>query len=232
MADAVETAAEPAGPWVAVDQQFDLPVVDEAGKSGGKYAFASGDLAPGINKQLLHDAVVMYLANKRVGTVRTKSRGMVAGSTRKMFRQKGTGNARIGNKRTNKRVGGGVAFGKVPRDFSYRMPKKQIRLATKVALLSKFVDEQAVVLSGLSVDGPKTKAIVAMLDAVGLAGKSTLLVTADYDRTVWLSGRNIAGLQILPAGDLNAYDLLHQHRLLITTGALDRVLGRAEAEAA
>src|SRR5829696_7415244 len=95
-----------------------LPVYDRSGKEVGRYEIAATDLSPTINKQLLHDAVVMYQANLRQGTFRTKTRGEVAGSTKKMYRQKGTVNARAGSRRTNIRVGGGHAFAKRPRDFS------------------------------------------------------------------------------------------------------------------
>ena len=103
-----------------------VPVHNQSGAEVGKYEFNADDLAPGINKQLLHDVVVMYEANRRQGTVRTKSRGMVAGSTRKLYRQKGTGRARAGASRTPVRRGGGHTFGKKVRDFSYRLPKKAV----------------------------------------------------------------------------------------------------------
>jgi len=132
-----------------------VPVVNMSGSQVGTYEFDPADLASGINKQLLHDVVVMYQANRRVGTVRQKSRGEVAGSTKKLFRQKGTGRARAGNKRTGKRVGGGRTFPRRPKDWGYRLPRKAVRLATRMALLSKFTDEEAVVVDGLSVAEPR-----------------------------------------------------------------------------
>ncbi|MBX3439960.1 MAG: 50S ribosomal protein L4 [Planctomycetaceae bacterium] len=197
------------------------PLKSIAGEDVGSYEFDPADLAPGINKQLLHDVVVMYEANRRVGTVKTKSRGMVAGSTKKLFRQKGTGRARMGPKRTPIRRGGGHAFAKVPRDWSYRLPKQAVRLATRMALLSKFEDGEAVVLDSLAVEFPKTKTIADMLRALGVDRESCLLAIRNPDPMVWRSGRNIATLWISPCVELNAYQLLHQKRLVVTRDAID-----------
>lgn len=193
-----------------------------SGDEVGSYDFDPAELAESINKQLLHDVVVMYEANKRVGTVRSKARGEVAGSTKKLYRQKGTGRARAGARRTPVRRGGGHTFAKRPRDFSYRLPRKAVRSATRMALRSKFDDDQAVILDALSVSGIKTKPIADMVKAVGLAGKSVLLAIPEYDRELWLSARNIPGLQVSPVFELNAYDLLRQHHLVVTKDALDR----------
>ena len=105
-----------------------LPVFDRTGAEVGKYEIDPAELAPRISKQLLHDAVVMYQANLRQGSAKTKSRGEVAGTTKKMYRQKGTGNARAGSRRTNIRRGGGHTFAKRPRDFGYRLPRKALRV--------------------------------------------------------------------------------------------------------
>ena len=206
------------------------PIKTATGGDAGEYAFEETDLVhrngdqPLVSKQLLHDVVVMYEANKRVGTVRTKGRGDVVGSTKKLFRQKGTGRARAGNKRTPVRRGGGHTFAKVPKDWSYRLPKKAIRLATRMALLSKFQDEQAIVLDDFQVDAPSTKAVAGMLNAVGVNRASALLVVADYDTTLHRSARNIESLWMRPAGQINAYDLLHQRHLIITKAAMDAIL--------
>ncbi|QDT51202.1 50S ribosomal protein L4 [Symmachiella dynata] len=202
-----------------------LPIRDKSGQEVGTYEFDPADLAPGVNRQLLHDVVVMYEANRRVGTSATKSRGQVAGSTKKMYRQKGTGRARAGAKRTPVRRGGGVTFGKVTRDFSYRLPKKAVRLATRMALLSKFLDGQAVVLDELSVDAPKTKVVAGVLRSLGLDRQSCLLAIDEYNVDLWKSGRNIADLRVSPAADLNAYDVLRQRQFLVTKAALDKLRG-------
>jgi len=201
------------------------PLKDVSGRDVGSYEFDGSELAPGINKQLLHDAVVMYEANQRVGTVRTKSRSMVAGSTKKLFRQKGTGRARMGPKRTPIRRGGGHTFAKVPKDWSYRLPKQAVRLATRMALLSKFEDAEAIVLEALSIDVPRTKVVAEMLKALGIGGDSCLLAVRDQDPGVWRSGRNIPSLWIAPSRELNAYQLLHQKRLVVTKDAIDLLRG-------
>ncbi len=202
-----------------------LPIRDNSGQEVGTYEFDPAELAPGVNRQLLHDAVVMYEANNRVGSACTKSRGMVKGSTKKLYRQKGTGRARAGARRTPVRRGGGMTFGKKPRDFSYRLPKKAVRMATRMALLSKFLDGEAMVLDGLSIDAPKTKVVAELLKALGLSRESCLLAIDRHDPNIWKSARNVADLRVSPAGDLNAYDLLHQRRLVVTKAALDQLRG-------
>ncbi len=201
-----------------------LPVYSQKGEEVGSYEFDPTEIASGINKQLLHDVVVMYEANKRVGTSATKSRGMVQGSTKKMYRQKGTGNARAGSRRSPIRKGGGHTFAKVTRDWSYRLPKKAVRLATRMALLSKFQDDQVKIVDSLEISAPKTKEIVSLVSALKLDASKTLLTIESYNENIWKSSRNIAGFRVSPASDLNAYDLLHQRMLLVTRGALDALL--------
>src|SRR4051794_27015690 len=147
-----------------------VPIYNPAGERVGEESIDPADFGGEVNKQLLHDVVLMHLANRRVGTVNTRGRADVAGSGKKLFRQKGTGNARVGAKRTNKRKGGGVAFARRNRDYSYAMPKKAVRTAIRMALLSKFQDGQALVLGGLGTTGPdakpQTKAVAAALRAI------------------------------------------------------------------
>src|SRR3954466_7733537 len=120
------------------------------GQSVGTVEVDPAELGGKINKQLLHDVVVMYLANQRAGTHSTLRRGEVSGSTKKLFRQKGTGNARAGTRRTNKRRGGGTAKGPKPRDYEYHLPKKVVRAATRMAILSKIVDNQAIIVEDMN----------------------------------------------------------------------------------
>jgi large subunit ribosomal protein L4 len=205
-----------------------VSVHNQAGQPTGKtYEFDPAELAKGINKQLLHDAVVMYQANLRQGTFKSKTRAEVAGSSKKLFKQKGTGNARMGNKRTGLRRGGGHIFAKRPTDFSYRLPKKALRIATRMALLSKFLDGEAVVVDGLSLAAPKTKDVATMLKALGVAEQSCLLATESYSPVVYKSARNIPSVSVCPAGELNAYVLLLRKRLVVTTAALDQLRGKA-----
>src|SRR4051794_10435525 len=143
-----------------------VPVYNAAGAKVGEETIDPADFGGTVNKQLLHDVVLMHQANRRVGTVNTRGRADVAGSGKKLFRQKGTGNARAGSKRTNKRKGGGVAFARRNRDYSYSVPKKAQRTAIRMAILSKFQDGQAIVIDGLAPTAPKTRVVVAALRAI------------------------------------------------------------------
>lgn len=205
-----------------------LPVVNKDGQQVGTYEFDPAELAPGINKQLMHDATVMYETNRRVGTVRTKARGEVVGSTKKIYKQKGTGRARMGQKRTGIRRGGGHIHAIRPIDYVFRMPKKAVALATRMALLSKFQDNQVVILDDLVMLRPRTKDVVGLLKAVGIGETSVLVATAQHDAIVYKSARNIPTVQVLPASDINTYVLLRQRRLMLTRAAMDGLRDKAK----
>ena len=143
-----------------------LPIYDRSGAEVGKYEVDPAELAPRISKQLMHDVVVMYQANLRLGTVKTKGRSEVAGTTKKMYRQKGTGNARAGSRRSGIRRGGGDIHPRVPRDWSYRLTKKAIRLATRMAVASKITENQVMLIDKLSFAQPKTKEMAGILKAL------------------------------------------------------------------
>lgn len=148
-----------------------IPVYDRTGQKLREESIDPADFGGEVNKQLLHDVVRMHRANRRVGTVNTRGRSDVAGSGKKLFRQKGTGNARAGSKRTNKRKGGGVAFARRNRDYSYAMPKTAVRTAVRMAILSKFQDHQAIIVEGLVPPAgpdarPQTRAVAAVLRAL------------------------------------------------------------------
>src|SRR2546429_6060445 len=165
-------------------------VVNRQGDSVGSVEVDPAEFGGEINKQLLHDVILQYLANQRAGTHSTLRRGEVAGSTKKLFRQKGTGNARVGTRRTNKRRGGGTAKGPKPRDYSYHLPKKAVRAATRMAVLSKFQDNEAIVVDDLSLAEIKTKQMATILQSLKLQGVTCLVGTADYDTNLYLSARN------------------------------------------
>lgn len=209
-----------------------LPIYDRKGAEVGRYEIDPKELAPRISKQLLHDAVVMYQANQRQGTFRSKARGEVAGSTKKMYRQKGTGNARAGSRRSGVRRGGGHIFAKRPRDFSYRLPRKALQAATRMAVASKIRDEQVVVINDLSFSAPQTKEMNSILKALKLGDVSTLVTTASVDRNVYKSGRNIKGVQVLPVAELNALAVLKPRRMLVTKAALDALRKQGAKESA
>jgi len=153
-----------------------LTIYDRKGKKVGTYNVEPTDFAPRISKQLLHDAVVMYQANVRQGSHQTKSRGMVAGSTKKMYRQKGTGNARAGSKRSGIRRGGGHIHRIHNRDYSYRLPRKALQAATRMALASKVRDDELLVIDDLSLAAPRTKDMAAILKYLDCPKGQSLLV--------------------------------------------------------
>lgn len=213
-----------------------VPVLNRTGQEVGSVQIDPSEFGGKISKQLMHEAVLMYLANQRAGTHSTLRRGQVAGSTKKLFRQKGTGNARVGTKRTNKRRGGGTAKGPKPRDYSYSLPKKAVKAATRMAILSKFRDGEAIILDDLTIAAPKTKEVVGVLKAIKIGKKtnsagvekdvtlldtSVLIGTNGLDQNVYRSARNIEGVKVLPAAEFNCYTVLKQKRLVLTRAALD-----------
>ncbi|MFV1964114.1 MAG: 50S ribosomal protein L4 [Pirellulaceae bacterium] len=204
-----------------------LPVYDRSGGQVGEYEIDPAEIAPRINKQLLHDAVVMYRANLRQGSHKTKSRAEVSGSTAKMYRQKGTGHARAGSRRSGVRRGGGHIFALRNRDYSYRLPRKVLQAATRMAIASKILDEQLVVVDELSLDEPRTKAMVSILKALGLAGVSTLVAMSEQNVNIYKSVRNIPKVNVSPVSDLNALSVLTPKRMLVTKAALDAIRRRA-----
>lgn len=204
-----------------------LTVHDRKGNKVGTYNVEPTDFAPSINKQLLHDAVVMYQANLRQGTHKTKTRGEVASSTKKMYRQKGTGNARAGHRRSGVRRGGGHIHAIRPRDYSYRLPRKALQIAARMALASKIADNELVIIDELRFDAPRTRDMAAVIRNLDCQGDSLLVATENHDTNVYKSGRNIAKVTVSPAAELNAYTILKSRRLLLTKGALDALRAKA-----
>jgi len=233
-----------------------LNVLNRQGDKVGTVDVDPAEFGGEVNKQLLHEVVLMYLANQRAGTHSTLRRGEVAGSTKKLFRQKGTGNARIGNIRTNKRVGGGTSKGPKPRDYEYHLPKKAVRAATRQAILSKFQDGEVVVLDDLGLGEIKTKEMASLLTGLLTAvvkarvpqdvqdkdawvkqelkkeKRTWLIGIPDYAPTLYKSARNIAGVELLPVSQFNAYGVLRPKRLLLTKAALELLRKPAPQEAA
>jgi large subunit ribosomal protein L4 len=200
-----------------------LNVYNRQGETVGTVEVDPEEFGGTVNRQLLHDVVLMHLANRRAGTHSTLRRGEVAGSTKKLFRQKGTGNARVGTRRTNKRKGGGTAKGPKPRDYEYHLPKKAVRAATRMAVLSKFQDQEALVVEDLSFPEIKTKQVVGVLKALNLDKSTCLVGIAVPDANLYKSARNIAGVEVTPASQFNAYTVLKQKKLLLTRAALDEL---------
>jgi large subunit ribosomal protein L4 len=206
-----------------------LPVYDRAGNQVGSYEIDPAAVAPSVNKQLLHDVVVMYQASRRQGTQKTKSRGEVRGSTKKLYRQKGTGNARAGSRRSGVRRGGGHIHALQPRDYSYRLPRKAVQAATRMAIRSKLDSGNLVCVDQLSFAEPRTKEMAAVLGALKLSGHSTLVTTVGYDVNVYKSARNIDQVTVSPVAELNALSVLQPRRMLVTKEALDAICRKSQA---
>lgn len=214
---------------------IDLTVYNTSGQQVDTLQVDESVLGGCIRYALLKQAIVMYHANKRVGTATTKSRSVVAGSSRKVYRQKGTGNARMGTRRTGKRVGGGMIFAKKPRDFTQRMPRKQRKLARDSAVLAKLRTNSVVVVDGLSFEKPRTKDFVSVLKNLKI-DRSCLVALRDYDENVHKSARNVGRVDVLPVADLNAAAVVNHKQMLFTKDAivsfLDRSGGGSDEESA
>jgi len=196
-----------------------LPIYDNKGKQVETLDIDEAQLGAEIRPLLLKQAYVMFHANRRQGSARTRGRGDVDGSTRKLYRQKGTGNARAGARRTNIRRGGGVAFAKTKKreEFRLRMPRKMRRLANRNALLAKLVDDEVKCFAELKFEVPRTAQLKTRLDAVGINRTCLLAVNSD-NRNAALSARNLPDVDAIRIPQLNAFDLLN-HRFLVTDKA-------------
>jgi large subunit ribosomal protein L4 len=208
---------------------IDIAVYNKEGKEVESLQVDESLFGGYVRHSLLKQAIVMYHANKRVGTAATKSRGMVAGSCRKLFKQKGTGNARVGNARTGKRVGGGVTFAKVARDFGKRMPKKQKALATDSAILAKLLSGSVLVVDELSFDAPKTKDFAVILGNLNI-DRSCLVAIGEYNENLYKSVRNVPKVAVMPISELNAGDICNRQKILITKDAFLSLINKEVAE--
>jgi large subunit ribosomal protein L4 len=200
-----------------------FPIYDQSGAPTGQNCELNpDDFAKVISDRLLHEAVIMYGSNQRLGTSKTKSRAEVIGSGKKMYKQKGTGNARMGNKRTPVRRGGGHCFAKRPKDWSYRLPRKALQRATAMAFASKVRDGELFVLNSLAITEPKTGPVAKMLNKIGVGEASCVIGIAEPNPIVWKSCRNIDRCSLVPATEWNAGTLLRNRYLVVTVDAIER----------
>ena len=202
---------------------IEVPVFNQAGQEVEKFQVDEEKLGGTVRQALLKQAIVYYHANQRQGTVRTLARGEVAGSTRKMFRQKGTGNARTGGIRNPVKKGGGHAKQKRPKDWRLDLPKKARRLATQSALLSKFQSNEVKIVTGIELEQPKTKFVAQMFKALGI-DRSCLLAVNGENPGLVRSARNIARTKLTTVAQLNAWDILRNRTLLLTKDGLQQIL--------
>lgn len=199
-----------------------VALYNQAGSQVGEVELSDAVFGIEPNESVLFDAIVMQRASRRQGTHKVKNRSEVRGGGRKPWRQKGTGRARQGSIRAPQWRGGGIVFGPTPRSYSYNLPKKVRRLAIKSALSTKVLDNDLLVLENLSIEGPKTKDMVQVLSALSLE-KKVLIVTADADKFVELSARNIPGVTVIDANGVNVLDVMNHDKMVMTKAAAEKV---------
>jgi large subunit ribosomal protein L4 len=195
-----------------------VSVYNMEGKEVGTIELSDAVFGAKVNEHLLHMAVVSQLANNRQGTQKAKTRSEVSGGGRKPWRQKGTGHARQGSTRAPQWTGGGTVFAPVPRDYSFRLNKKERRAALKAALTSRVQENKLVVLEDLKLDEIKTKTVKNMLDSLNVS--KALVVTKDVDKNVVLSARNIQGVKTAHTSTINVYDILKYNTVVLTKDAV------------
>lgn len=190
------------------------------GEPKGTVELSADLFAQPVHRQALYEAVRCYMANQRQGTHDTKTRAEVVGSKSKMFKQKGTGRARMGQISSPSRVGGGRAHGPHPRDYGYKLPRKVKRLALKSALSDRAASERVIVVEDIQLEQPKTSAMAALLSRLDLEGRHTLFVLPTGADSVFKSLRNLVGVRVLRSDELNAYTILWADNLVFTQAAM------------
>jgi len=208
---------------------LEVPVYNTDGKKIDTLKVDERFFGSQVNVSLLKQAIVAYHANRRRVTAATKSRGMVDGSTRKLFRQKGTGNARRGSIRANIMRGGGVTFAKGKENFKKKLPRKMRKAALNSAILAKILGEDLMVLDGLKIDAPKTAQVAGVMKNLKIT-RSCLLALADHDRNIYLSARNLSDITVRTADELNAFDVATRQKMVVTAEAMQALMGQ-EAKA-
>lgn len=200
-----------------------LSVYNLAGQVIGEIELNDQVFGVEFNEAVVHQAIVMQLANQRQGTSATKTRGMVRGGGRKPWKQKGTGRARCGSTRSPIWVGGGTTFGPQPRSYAKKMPRKARRLALCCALSAKVAAGEMVVVEGLTFDAPKTKNVVAMLGAFDAADKKALIITNGDNVNVELSARNMPKVTAISNMGLNCFDILNSNKVFLDKEIVEQI---------
>ncbi|MBS4072500.1 50S ribosomal protein L4 [Algoriphagus aquatilis] len=203
---------------------MELAVINHKGQETGRKVTLSDDIfAIEPNDNAIYLDVKQYLANQRQGTHKSKERNEVAGSTKKIKKQKGTGGARAGSLKAPNFRGGGRVFGPKPRDYSFKLNKKVKQLARKSALSYKAKENSLLVLEDVSFDAPKTKNYIALLNGLSLADKKTLLVLSEENKNVFLSSRNLPKAKVVTVNDVNTYQLLNADHLVLCEGSVSKL---------
>ena len=203
---------------------MELAVYNTKGKATSKKVKLSDSIF-GIepNDHAIYLDVKLIMANKRQGTHMARERADVAGSTKKIKKQKGTGTARAGSIKNPLFRGGGTVFGPRPRIYGFKLNKKQRKLARMSALSYKAKEDSIVILEDLRMDSPKTKEYLTIMDNLNLSGTKTLVVVAENDRNVYLSSRNVQNTKVIEASQVNTYDVLNCKKLVIAESAVDKI---------
>jgi large subunit ribosomal protein L4 len=200
---------------------MEVKVLNVSGKeTGAKVQLSEEIFGFEPNDHAIYLDVKQYLANQRQGTHKSKQRNEIAGSTRKLYKQKGTGGARAGSIKSPLFNGGGRVFGPQPRDYSFKLNKKLKQVARKSALAYKAKDNSVVVLEDFNFDTPKTKNFVSLLSALNFSDEKTLVVLPTGNQNVYLASRNIQKAKVITADQLNTYDVLNAVKLVLTTGSV------------
>ncbi|PZX60310.1 large subunit ribosomal protein L4 [Algoriphagus ratkowskyi] len=203
---------------------MELAVINQKGEDTGRKISLSDEIFAMVpNDHAIYLDVKQYLANQRQGTHKSKERNEIAGSTRKIKKQKGTGSARAGSIKSPLFRGGGRVFGPQPRDYSFKLNKKVKQLARKSALAYKVKDNCLSVLESISFDSPKTKSYMALLDGLSLGDKKTLLVLPEENTNVFLSSRNLPKAKVVTVNDVNTYQVLNADHLVICEGSISKL---------
>jgi large subunit ribosomal protein L4 len=203
---------------------MELAVINHKGQDTGRKVTLSDEIfAIEPNDNAIYLDVKQYLANQRQGTHKSKERNEVAGSTKKIKKQKGTGGARAGSLKAPNFRGGGRVFGPRPRDYSFKLNKKVKQLARKSALSYKVIENSLVVMEDLSFEAPKTKNYIALLNGLSLSDKKTLLVLPEENKNVFLSSRNLPKAKVVTVNDVNTYQLLNADHLVICEGSVSKL---------
>ncbi len=192
------------------------------GSKAGEITLSDAVFGQEVNKTVLHSVIVNYLANQRQGTQSAKTRSEVAGGGAKPFRQKGTGRARQGSTRAAQWIKGGIIFAPKPREYRFSINKKVKDVAMRSALSSKVQENEILVMESLELEAIKTKQVTNMLSALGVEGKA-LFVTCDKNDNLYLSARNIYGVDVSYVGMLNVYDILNHGKLIIAKNAVEKL---------
>lgn len=200
-----------------------IDVKNTSGKKAGSAELAASVFEIEPNMHAMHEVVRSQRAARRAGTHNTLTRGQVRGGGKKPWRQKGTGRARQGTIRAPQWAGGGTVFGPHPRSYAFKVPSKVIKLAMRSALSAKLADNEFVVIDSITFDKPSTKEAAAILAKLGLDGKRITLILEDDNVNGYLSFRNIPGVRVLAASELNTYDFIDNKALVVTSAVLDRI---------